>query len=65
MMHIATQAHSAIPVALECLAAMFKEEEVKDPSDTYHKLNPMLAKGYISHACTSSSHLKLKMKTGY
>lgn len=63
MIHIAGKAHSAMPVALECLAAMFKEQEVKDRSDIYHKLDAMLV--YISCVCTSSGHLKLKMRKGY
>lgn len=65
MIHTAAEAQSAMPVALECLAAMFKEQEVKDPSDIYHKLDAMVAKVYISQVYTSSGHLKLKMRKGY
>lgn len=45
---------STITVAFKYLAAMFKEQEIKDPSVVYHELHDMLTEGYILHSCTSS-----------
>lgn len=57
---------NTLTVAFMCLAVMFKEQEIKDPSVIYHQLHDMLTEGYILHSCTSSDQflkwIKLTMK---